>query len=55
MRADSLRIVPWHGETKSLFYVVDVDMPDAEQPAIVACFEDRAEAEAWIKGSCAIV
>jgi len=28
------KIVIWHGEARSLFYIVDADAPEEEQPAV---------------------
>lgn len=39
-------IVIWHGEARSLFYVVDADAPEDEQPAVIATAHSYEEAEA---------
>ena len=38
-------VITWHGEHRSLFYVVDTQAPEEEQPAVVASFESRDAAE----------
>jgi hypothetical protein len=38
-------VVPWHGEGRSLFYVVDGHAPEDEQPAILGTFTRREWAE----------
>lgn len=35
----------WHGESKSLFYVVDAEATEENQPYIVATFDSREEAD----------
>lgn len=42
-------IVTWHGEGKSLFYIVDETTPEKDQPAVVATFETRTDAEHFIR------
>jgi len=37
-------IVTWHGEAKTLFYVVDNDAPDEVQPCVASCHHSRVEA-----------
>jgi hypothetical protein len=43
-----LDVVVWHGEGGTLFYVVDTAAPDDDQPAVLATFWQRWEAEAHI-------
>ncbi|MEK6371205.1 MAG: hypothetical protein AABO58_00780 [Acidobacteriota bacterium] len=42
------KIVIWHGEARSLFYVVDADAPDEEQPAVERTASSPEEAVAVI-------
>lgn len=46
-------IVVAHGESVSLFYVVDAAAPGAEQPAVVYTARTREAAQAWINGQMA--
>lgn len=41
-------IVVWHGEVRSLYYVVNQRAPEPEQPAVLASFWSRREAEAFL-------
>lgn len=38
------KITYWHGEWKSLFYIIDMSAKDSEQPAVVATFDTRDDA-----------
>lgn len=38
-------VVPVHGEGASLYHVVDVAAPDADQPAILATYRERWQAQ----------
>lgn len=38
-------VTVWHGELRSLFYVVDTEAPCDERPAICSTWHDRAGAE----------
>lgn len=40
------RVVVWHGESGSRFYVVDSKAPEDEQPAVVASRTQRPAAQA---------
>lgn len=40
-----LKIVVQHGEGKTLFYVVDQNAPEAEQPAVLATCHTMPQAE----------
>jgi hypothetical protein len=42
-------VITWHGEHRSLFYVVDSEAPEDEGPAVLASYTERAAAE----GHCA--
>jgi len=42
------KIVIWHGEASSLFYVVDADAPEEEQPAVEHTAHSHEEALAVI-------
>ena len=44
------RVVTVHGESRSLFHVVDVNAPETDQPAIVASYYERWRAENHAKG-----
>lgn len=52
MNTKRLTITVWHGEARSLFYVVDADAPHDEQPAVVVSCHSREEAEAY-RDACA--
>ena len=43
------RIVSFHGEGRSLFYVVNASASEDEQPAIVETFFTREEAECFCR------
>ncbi|MCI0540850.1 MAG: hypothetical protein L0Z50_37090 [Verrucomicrobiales bacterium] len=45
-----LRIVTFHGEGRSLFYVVNTSASEDDQPAIVETFLTREEAERICRG-----
>lgn len=47
-RRRNLRITTWHGEGMSLFYVVDANAPEGEQPAVVETFRSIEEARAFV-------
>lgn len=36
------KVTAWHGETGSIFYVVDTHAPEDEQPAVVREYSTRA-------------
>lgn len=36
------KVTTWHGEGDSLYYIVDTEAPEGEQPAVVACYSGRA-------------
>ena len=38
-------VVPVHGEGASVYHVVDVSAPEAEQPAILAIYRERWQAQ----------
>ena len=40
-------VTVWPGESKSLFYVVDTEEDEEEQPYIVATFDSREEAREY--------
>ncbi len=42
-----------HGESRSIFHVVDCDAPEGEQPAIVASYSKRWQAENHAIAGCA--
>jgi len=42
------KIVIWHGEARSLFYIVDADAPEEEQPAVEHAAHAYEEAVAAI-------
>ncbi len=42
-----------HGESRSWFHVVDVDAPEADQPAILASYPLRWQAENHAISGCA--
>lgn len=46
----NLKVVPWFGESRNLFCVVDLSLPEMEQPAILCAFNLRQEVEAFIYG-----
>jgi hypothetical protein len=46
---DQFKIITWHGESRSLFYVVDAWASTDEQPYVVRTFHDRADAARWIE------
>ena len=50
-----MKIFVSHGESGTLFYVVDETAPVEEQPAIVASFGSREEAEKFLKGTVPFV
>ena len=39
------RVVTWHGEGRSVWYVVDTAAPASEQPAVIVSYTDRSAAE----------
>lgn len=39
------KVTVWHGEHGSLFYVVDTQAPESEQPAVKVVCGTRASAE----------
>ena len=45
---ESLRIVVVHGESKTLWHIVDAAAPTEEQPAILATRDSRVDAEALL-------
>ena len=45
------KIVVTHGESGSVFSVVDVDAPEAQQPAILAAYRTRIQAEQAVLGA----
>ena len=50
MTKDHYQVVTWHGESNTLFYVVDTTVPEAEQPHVILTFntadgETRSEAD----------
>ena len=49
VRAVELAVVVWHGEGKSLFYVVDVAVPESDQPQVLATFDKRADASDYVR------
>lgn len=49
------RVITWHGESGSVFYVVDTHAPEDEQPAIYASPRTRADADRvcqFANGNC---
>ena len=38
-------LVPWHGEGRTLWYVVDTSAPEAEQPSVLVTLTRAEEAE----------
>ena len=42
---EPLRIVPYHGEGKSLWYIVNPQAPEADQPCILATAKSPEEAQ----------
>jgi hypothetical protein len=43
--ADRFIVSPWHGEGRSVFYVVDSTAPEDSQPHVVADYPDRESAD----------
>ena len=41
----NVKIVVQHGEAQSLFFVVDCDAPESEQPAVMAVCYSREQAD----------
>lgn len=40
-------VTTWHGEGRSLHYLVDTGQPEEEQPAVMDTFDRRSDAEHW--------
>ena len=39
------KMVTWHGEGSTVYYIVDTAAPAEDQPAVVCSYRDKAEAE----------
>ncbi len=50
IRALRYAVIPYHGEARSIFHVVDNYVPEDEQPSVVSSHPTReaAESERWI-------
>ena len=46
MSSRNLHIVVWHGDRRSLYYLVDADAPEEEQPCVLETCSSLQEAEA---------
>ena len=44
-----LRIVPYHDEAKTLWYVVDAAAPEDEQPCVLATCQSPDEAQSFLR------
>jgi hypothetical protein len=42
-------IVVWHGEHRTLFYVVDASAPEGEQPCVLRTYTNRPDAEGYVR------
>jgi len=50
------KVIPYHGEAATVFFVVDSNAPESEQPAVVASYRERWRAENHaITGRCGCV
>ena len=51
--AAGYKVIPYHGEAATVFFVVDANAPEPKQPAIVASYRERWRAENHaITGRC---